>query len=341
MRVESSFSSVSSAFSPPKSLIPQLDGAISPASTSSSAYPTPTAFQYLENLSYPSQELLSTKQPSYSSSSVVHQAQFILNENKQINKLKSDSLIEDFSIEISPSQENINIQCNSGFYTMLLRPCLDIFKPGIEIPHRSLNITIQCRDITKKTDKAGNIVNNVIFLRMYNAADGDSLGSITIHLHHTARKLQLQGSAKMPNKTSIPVWFLEHILKDQLERLAATHSCDISSINTEIQQLINSNYEACKTLYCGKCDRLMKGKSTPVTCHPCSTTFHKKCFPGHECPNKENTQLSNTADGDHLDDVLQDPQNNLSFQAPSGSSSLLHETTSSHLPAVRYSAEDA
>ena len=109
----------------------------------------------------------------------------------------NDSNLQNFTIEVSPNQQNVNIQCNSGFYSILVTPCLEIFYPGAEIHKADNNLVIQCRDTSQKTDKSGNVVNNVIFLNIYEVNSCNSLGAVIIHLHHTTRKLQIQGSAKM------------------------------------------------------------------------------------------------------------------------------------------------
>ena len=133
-----------------------------------------------------------------------------------MDKLKSDSLLQDFNIDISSNQENVNIQCNAGFYSVILRPCLEIFRPEAKLQRNDLNVMLKCIDVTMKKDLDGSIVNNVIFLRVYDARGRQSLGSITIHLHHATRKAQIQGSAIMAGKFTIPVWFVDNILRDQL-----------------------------------------------------------------------------------------------------------------------------
>ena len=295
MSYSSSLENISDLYS--QAPIPQVDGPFSPCSS---------LFDTSQNRfrsTNPRDECASNKeilltgktnnhQPAFPSSylnvpqtpagSKVHQTQYKLNEHRQIDKLRNDSHFNDFSIVISPSQQNVNIQCNPGFYSVLLRPCLEIFYPGAEIIQADNSVVIQCRDTSKKTDKSGSVVNNVIFLRVYQADSSNNLGAITIHLHHTSRKVQLQGSAKMYNGTTIPVWFLENFLLNQLELLASSHSYDISELNSKIQELVDTNTFATKALYCSMCNVLIKGK-VKETCISCSGVFHKKCISDHHC----------------------------------------------------------
>ena len=101
--------------------IPQLDGPLSPSTSVIPLSHQPVQPPTLQPL-WPSQSLPTN-------STTVHQAQYSLNQTKQMDKLKSDSLLQDFNIDISSNQENVNIQCNAGFYSVILRPCLEIFRP--------------------------------------------------------------------------------------------------------------------------------------------------------------------------------------------------------------------
>ena len=174
---------------------------------------------------------------------------------------------------------------------MVLRPCCEAFQPGKEILHADLNVVIQCRDVSVKEDKTNTVVNNVVFLRVYRATDGESLGILTIHLHHTARKIQIQGSALMPDNTTIPIWFLYNILQRQLNELASSQSYDITVINSKIQQLIVENNTATKNCLCKGCNRQIKGKGLVETCPSCNILFHKKCFKNHSCPSNQDTAV--------------------------------------------------
>ena len=108
----------SDSFSP----IPQLDGPISCDSFLSDSSDIPfqvqtsqTAHFSMERNQYvpPKSSVAST------SRNTVHQEVYTLNGPKQINKLGKDSQLQDFTIDISPSQQNVNIQCNAGFYSIL------------------------------------------------------------------------------------------------------------------------------------------------------------------------------------------------------------------------------
>jgi len=78
---------------------------------------------------------------------------FTLDRSKQIKRLNKDTIINDFEITINPSNENVNIQCNAGFYAKVAKPALEdlAFGPSPTIE----DITIKCHDITNRSDATG------------------------------------------------------------------------------------------------------------------------------------------------------------------------------------------
>ena len=139
----------------PVSPIPQHDGPSSINMTPSSTMSEHSHLSFGNSNVMPVSSSVHGSHPSRLSqlpSPTVHHAMYTLNQPKQIEKLRNDSLIPDFDIHISPSQENVNIQCSAGFYSVVLRPCCEIFQPGFKILKSDLDVQIQCRNISKKTD---------------------------------------------------------------------------------------------------------------------------------------------------------------------------------------------
>jgi hypothetical protein len=55
---------------------------------------------------------------------------FSLDKKKQLKKLRKDTSLADYEIEVSPSSENVNIQCSTGFYTKIAKPALEHLAVG-------------------------------------------------------------------------------------------------------------------------------------------------------------------------------------------------------------------
>ena len=219
-----------------------------------------------------------------SAASAIKLAPYALNQSKQLTKLSHDTLLTNFEIVVSPSQENINIQCNSGFYSQVLRPCLQDIRKGTEFLVNDHGVIVECMDTTNKVDKSGTLVNNVFFLRLWTKTRSD-LGPVTLHLHHTARKLQIQGSIIMPDKTTAPVWFVENVIKDRLNFHAHSKAFDVTNFNQTVHKLIENSRSMNNFKTCSGCHLRFGGRSLPELCTTCNLTFHKKCITsaGHSC----------------------------------------------------------
>ena len=58
-------------------------------------------------------------------------ASFSLDKNKQLKKLRKDSVVSNFEIEVSPGNENVNIHCSIGFYTKVAIPTFEHLSAGV------------------------------------------------------------------------------------------------------------------------------------------------------------------------------------------------------------------
>ena len=71
---------------------------------------------------------------------------------------------------------------------------------------------MHCYDVTGGIDDVGANVNAVIFYRFTNSSNKTSAGGVTVHLHHTARRVQVQGSTMVTSQGRSSVWFVEKYL---------------------------------------------------------------------------------------------------------------------------------
>ena len=213
----------------------------------------------------------------------VRNATYKLNRIKQVKKLGEDTTLGNFKIVVNSKNQNVTIECNSGFYSTVAVPAIKCLTVGRD--KVVLGISIHCQDIVGNFDATQAQQNTVLFFRLNQ--DKNSLGSVRVHLHHTARKVQLQGGAVMPDKMTAPIWFVEHVLRKQFTQLAQAKSVDISEYNKSVNEMITKYLRHDKTAQvCAGCKMEFNGRSTPEQCSQCKLYYHKsKCLPSsnHAC----------------------------------------------------------
>ena len=264
--------------------IPQLDGVSSPPAVTNSPIISEFALPFPPNPSFTHQ--LPTARARNSN--------YTLDRNKQIKKLRRDTAIDDFDIVVSKNKQNVNIVCNTGFYTKIAVPALQ----SLTVGHEKLcdGVTVQCQDIIGNFDATHAQQATVMYFRL--SQNKVSLGGVRIHLHHTNRKLQLQGGAILPDKRTAPVWFVDTVLRSHFTQLSHEKSMDISNFNQAVSSMVTSHLTSEQTPHiCGGCKIPFNGRSSPELCSQCGLYFHKfKCFPSpkHECYIRKRTQSCNS-----------------------------------------------
>ena len=73
-------------------------------------------------------------------------APYNLNREKQVSKLVSDTRLEDYEIVVSPTEQNINVHCSTGFYSLVVLPAFSEIFVGYTTT--TSNISLHCYDIT-------------------------------------------------------------------------------------------------------------------------------------------------------------------------------------------------
>ena len=121
---------------------------------------------------------------------------YTLDRPKQLKKLRKDTSLSDFTIEVSKNKQNVNINCNTGFYTKVAVPALQNLSAG-QIAEFN-GIIVQCQDIVGNFDATQAQQNTVIYFRL--SQDKLSLGGVRIHLHNTTRRIKVQGGALLPDE---------------------------------------------------------------------------------------------------------------------------------------------
>ena len=220
----------------------------------------------------------------------VRSASYTLDRPKQIRRLGRDTLAKNFTIRVNKNKENVTIDCNTGFYNTVAIPTLQNLTTSREFSCQG--VTVQCQDIVGNFDATQAQQNTVVYFRFIK--DRASLGGVRIHLHHTTRRVQLQGGAVMPGEKTSPVWFTEEILEKQFNVLAREKANDISNFNEAVQHMVgNASSISSSPQVCAGCQGLFNGRSSPELCTLCNSFFHKyKCFPSpqHTCYQRRRTQ---------------------------------------------------
>ena len=217
---------------------------------------------------------------------------FSLDRTKQLKKLRKDSAVNNYEVEISPNNENVNIYCSVGFYTKIAIPTFETLTACSTIS--ASGVTVLCHDVTKRTDATGAATTTVIMFRLCH--DKLSVGQVTVHLHHSTRNVQLQGSALLPDNTTAPVWFVENILKDKF-KIEESQAKDISKFNQSVSDMVTKHFEQVTTKNtCAGCKSIFNGRCLPIQCPQCTLYYHTKCYPSttHSCQVRRRTASCTT-----------------------------------------------
>jgi hypothetical protein len=261
--------------------------------------------------------------------SSLRQATFKLNQKKQVSKLKQDALLADFNITVSPTEQSVSIMCSTGFYALVAVPALSSITVGSKL--HIADIILFCNDITGKIDDIGATVNAVIHFR-YTNSDQSSSGGIVVHMHHTVRRIQVQGSSMVNGRVRASVWFVENFLLEQFTVLSQSKAFDISKFNDAVTKMVTNHVDKMNaTEKCDVCSGLFNGRSIREQCPLCTKNFHKKCLTGHSCTHNQNSSRF-TSKPNSLNKPTLSEQSLRQLQGPSIMPAL--STTSSSAPAL-------
>ena len=221
---------------------------------------------------------------AFSVPSKISVAPYRLNQRKQVNRLRQDSQHADFEITVSPAEQSVSILCSTGSYTLVAVPAFAQTVVG-STQHVG-DIAMYCYDVHGKIDDIGASVVAVFFYRFTRSSDKSSAGGVTVHLHHTARRVQIQGSTMVTKQSRACVWFLEKYLLDKFRKEAEDKAVDISLFNSAVSKVVISHTERLNSLEkCQSCNVAYNGRSVREQCSICSKSFHRKCMQSeyHPC----------------------------------------------------------
>ena len=227
---------------------------------------------------------------------IIHQ--HTLNREKQTSKLIENASRPAIDIEVNCNDENVNINCSPGFYTLVARPCLLNISVGHQITCEGT--TFELKSITPQKDLSGITQTTILkFIFMKELMEY----SVTISLHHTTQKIQIQGSSSMSDGSKVATFILNRYLADLFRSKSLEQKENVDSFNSALTTLglrrageqrqqnlqISSNR-------CSVCNGdLSKNNSKTVPCINlgCSAQTHSKCFRKHACPYSTSSRKRN------------------------------------------------
>ena len=200
-----------------------------------------------------------------------------LNQTKQTEKIIKDAKKSDYEVTINNNDQNSTIRCSSGFYLQVGRPCFSSLGNGSVLNTSSLVITVD--DVTKTSDLNGSETNLIMHFSFMNSLQ--SCGGVRVHLHHSTRTIQIQGSFLMPNKQRAAAWFVTNVVEKRFKDLAKAKKFAIQSVNNEINKMKNAPHLSSSGSCCQECNISFKTQSRPTLCENCQKLFHKSCHKEH------------------------------------------------------------
>ena len=138
-----------------------------------------------------------------------------------------------------------------------------------------------CTEVHTNTDKAGS---NDFSRLTFNLKESDQsiLGVVSVHFRHTTRRVQVQGSATMPDGSKAAVWFTENVLSERFKQLAKSKQFDITSFNDKVLEMSRLHHQSLKSAkYCSQCGKLFSNQSKPSQCIGCKNFVHRGCSKVH------------------------------------------------------------
>jgi hypothetical protein len=138
----------------------------------------------------------------------IRNSNYAFNQKKQTEKIRNDASINDYEVTINNSDQNATIKCSTGFYIQVARASLGTLKMHSVLSCNKIAITVD--KVTVSEELSGMEATCLIHFSFM--SEQKSLGGATVHLHHSTRTIQIQGSATMPDYTRSAVWFLNNFI---------------------------------------------------------------------------------------------------------------------------------
>ena len=131
---------------------------------------------------------------------------------------EKDASINDFDVTVNNTDQNATIKCSSGFYIQVAKGCFVSLLNSSVFTKDKIAITV--KSITMTNEQSGLESTRLIHFSFMN--EENILGGVAVHLHHSTRTIQIQGSQIMPDSARAALWFLNNFVTDRFKELAKT-----------------------------------------------------------------------------------------------------------------------
>ena len=213
--------------------------------------------QNIPQVDGPNQELYEFSDlPSVSSS---HTASYSLNQGKQTRKIIEDASLNDYEVTVNNADQNATVKCSSGFYIQVAKASFTLEKPTVL---SAANVTVTVDEVIITKDKNGLEATKLIHFSFMN--EQEALGGVAVHLHHSNRTIQIQGSHIMPDSTRAALWFLDNVKIVRFKDIAKTKKFAIKTFNDAAAKIPKKRVPNTHNLNpnsCQSCNNIFKTQS--------------------------------------------------------------------------------
>ena len=216
-------------------------------------------------------------------------ATFSFNQDKQTEKIRNDASICDYEVTINNNDQNGTIKCSTGFYIQVARASFVTLDKHSMFTRGKVAITVD--NITLTFDQKGTESTRLIYFSF--KSDLKSIGGVTVHLHHSTRTIQVQGSHIMPDSTRAALWFVNNTILVRFKEQSKAKNYAVKACNDSILKSTRNKHVEPRSNFnsgnaCFACNSIFNTQSKPSRCEVCSKYFHKtSCL-------KEHTKVCNT-----------------------------------------------
>ena len=217
-------------------------------------------------------------------------AAYSLNKQKQADKIRTDADIKDFEVTVNNNDQNATVKCSSGFYIQVAKSSFVTITKGSSLSTNGIVVTLD--EVTETRDKNGLEATKLLHYSFKNEKEG--LGGVAVHLHHSTRTIQIQGSHIMPDRTRAALWFLDNVTISRFKEIAKTKKYEINNFN-EAAKNCTGPKPTLSNRNCQSCGQIFVGKAKPSQCVSCQKFFHKStCLKDHVKSCKMSSTLSSS-----------------------------------------------
>ena len=156
-------------------------------------------------------------------------ASYSLNQSKQIEKIRADAALNDYEVTVNNNDQNVTIKCSSGFYIQVAKASFVSIKKGSTFSTDKIGITAD--EVIFTNDQAGLEATKLVHFSFKSEQGGVVLGGVAVHLHHSSRTIQIQGSHIMPDSSRAATWFLNRVTIKRFKDIAKSKKFAVKLFN--------------------------------------------------------------------------------------------------------------